>query len=425
MGRGKVTALDVWQRADAAIARREPVVKAFLHYDRSGSRAAAASPAAGPLGGAPLVVKDLADVCGMPTTGGSRAYRRHPRRDAAVVGRWRDAGAVLLGKTNTEELAFGVITAPTTNPWDPARIPGGSSGGTAAALAAGMALGGLGTDTAGSIRIPAALCGVVGFKPTAGLLPLGGVMALAPSFDAVGPLAHSVDDAAALFHAMGGPAAAGAAARPRPPRIGLPDRYWSGRLDAEVSAAWQQALGVMERAGAQLSPLPWAPWARWRDIFLAIRRPESFWVHRRMLASERRRLLRPGLAERLEEGGAVSAVDYIAAQAERASLIRAYRRRLGPLVVAMPTVGVVAPRAGEERLALPQGSTSVWEALVALTMPASVLGFPAVTVPMGWSRDRRLPIGLQIMGAPGRDLEVLAVARWWVQHASPRSLPSQ
>lgn len=410
--------------ADAAIARREPAVRAFLHYDRDGSRQAAESPAPGRLSGAPLVVKDLADVAGLPTTGGSRAYRRHPRRDAAVVRRWREAGAVLLGKTNTEELAFGVITAPTTNPWDSGRIPGGSSGGTAAALAAGMALGGLGTDTAGSIRIPAALCGVVGFKPTWGVLPPDGVMALAPSFDAVGPLAHSAADAAALFEAMGGPKGAARAAtakRRLAARILVPDTYWSGRLDPEVSAAWQRALLVLEGSGVQLAPATWAPWARWRDVFLAMRRPESFLVHREMLASARRERLGPGLAARLEEGAAVSAVDYLEAQRERESLIREYRRRFGLHLAVMPTVGVVAPRVGEERVMLPQGSTSVWEALVALTLPASVLGFPAVTVPMGWSSDGRLPIGLQIIGAPGRDVQVLAAAHWWMQQADAMS----
>ena len=415
---GRLRPYALWEQADRAIQRWEPRVHAFLHYDRAAAERAARTPLPGVWSGAPLVVKDLADVAGMPTTGGSRAYWRWPARDADVIRRWRAAGAVLLGKTNTEELAFGVITAPTTNPWDPGRIPGGSSGGTAAAVAAGMAMGGLGTDTAGSIRIPAALCGVVGFKPTLGSLSTRGVMALAPSFDTVGPVAHSVADAAALFRSMGGPAGERGAPRFRSwIRVLVPDAYWSGRLDDEVRRTWTSAVGVLEAAGARVEPVTLHPWAHWRDVFLAVRRPESFWVHQRVLEGPRRSRLGGTLAARLEEGRDVSAVDYLAAQAERRHLAAHYRRQLGSGVMVLPTVGVVAPRAGEDHVMLPRGATSVWEALVALTLPASVLGFPAVSIPMGRSAGG-LPTGLQIVGAPGADPQVLAVADWWARHAA-------
>lgn len=415
---GRLTSYALWEHADHAIQRGEPRVRAFLHYDRGAAERVARAPGPGAWSGAPLVVKDLADVAGMPTTGGSRAYRMRPARDAAVVRRWREAGAVLMGKTNTEELAFGVVTAPTTNPWDADRIPGGSSGGTAAAVAAGMAMGGLGTDTAGSIRIPAALCGVVGFKPTFGSLPTTGIMALAPSFDTVGPLAHSVRDAAALFASMGGAVGGqGAWHVGARVRVLVPDAYWSGRLDPEVARPWGHALGVLEAAGARLEPVMLHPWAHWRDVFFAVRRPESFLVHRRVLEGPRRARLGGNLAARLEEGRDVAAVDYLAAQAERRHLIAQYRRRVGSGVLVLPTVGVVAPRVGEDRVLLPRGATSVWEALVALTLPASVLGFPAVSVPMGRSAGG-LPTGLQIVGAPGADQRVLAVADWWARHAA-------
>ena len=415
---GRLAPYALWKQADHAIQCWEPRVHAFLHYDREAVERQARAPGPGAWSGAPLVVKDLADVAGMPTTGGSRAYRMRPARDAAVVRRWREAGAVLLGKTNTEELAFGVITAPTTNPWDSSRIPGGSSGGTAAAVAAGMAMGGLGTDTAGSIRIPAALCGVVGFKPTFGALPTTGIMALAPSFDTVGPLAHSVADAAALFGSMGGAVRDQDAwnAGARVPVL-VPDAYWSGRLDADVARAWAHALGVLEAAGCRVEPMMLDPWAHWRDVFLAVRRPESFLVHRRVLEGPRRSQLGGNLAARLEEGRDVSAVDYLAAQAERRHLIAQYRRRMGAGVMVLPTVGVVAPRVGEDRVRLPRGATSVWEALVSLTLPASVLGFPAVSVPMGESAEG-LPTGLQIVGVPGADQRVLAMADWWTRQAA-------
>ncbi len=423
---GRLTPYALWEQADGAIGRWESRVHAFLHYDRAAAQRRAAAPGPGAWSGAPLVVKDVADVAGMPTTGGSRAYRLRPARDAAVVRRWREAGALLMGKTNTEELAFGVITAPTVNPWALDRIPGGSSGGTAAAVAAGMAMGGLGTDTAGSIRIPAALCGVVGLKPTQNALPMTGIMALAPSFDTVGPLAHSVADASALFDLMGGPEGRGAHAEPRI-RVLVPDAYWAGRLDDGVAAAWARALRVFEAGGARIQAVALPSWDHWRDVFLAVRRPESYTVHRRVLEGPRRARLGGSLAARLEEGRAVSAVDYLAAQAERRHLADQYRRRLGAGVMALPTVGVVAPRVGEHHVQLPRGSTGVWEALVALTLPASVLGFPAVSVPMGRSADG-LPTGLQIVGGPGADRQVLAVAAWWARrahHAPSRpSLPA-
>ena len=166
-----------------------------------------------PLWGIPIGIKDIIDVAGTPTTANSRVLAGTvAHADAPVVARLRAAGALILGQTATHEFACGTVTPGTSNPWDLGRIPGGSSGGSAAALAAGHCLGALGTDTAGSIRIPAALCGVVGLKPRPGLVPMEGVIPLAPSFDVVGPLARTVDDVALLWQVLsGGPVELGGA----------------------------------------------------------------------------------------------------------------------------------------------------------------------------------------------------------------------
>src|SRR5216683_4636792 len=201
---GALSAADVLSACLDRMEESEAVVRAWTACDPSGAmdeagRLDAARRHDLPLWGTPIGVKDIIDVAAMPTTAASRVLAGNVAiADAPVVARLRAAGAVVLGKTNTQEFAYGAVTPGTSNPSDPSRIPGGSSGGSAAALAAGHCLGALGTDTAGSIRIPAALCGVVGLKPRAGRVPLDGIIPLAPSFDVVGPMAGTVADVALL-----------------------------------------------------------------------------------------------------------------------------------------------------------------------------------------------------------------------------------
>ena len=229
-----VTAGSAEARVEAAIAatkRLNPTLRAYLHVDLEGARAEAAEVEAleaagarpGPLAGMPVCVKDIVDVAGMPTTAGGADWVRHPEEDATVVARLRDAGAVVVGKGNTNEFACGIDgrnphKGDCRNPWDPARLTGGSSSGPAAAVAAGMADGAIGSDTSGSIRVPAALCGVVGIRPTRGLVPAEGVVPLAWSLDAVGPLARDVASAALLLDVLAGRPPAPA---PRPEVAGL------------------------------------------------------------------------------------------------------------------------------------------------------------------------------------------------------------
>src|SRR5207302_3215653 len=207
---GAVSPVDVLAACRDRIEQSEAGVGAWRARDQGVAEAEATRMDAArrndlPLWGIPIGIKDIIDVAGTPTTANSRVLAGTvPRADAPVVARLRAAGALILGKTATHEFACGTVTPGTSNPWDPGRIPGGSSGGSAAALAAGHCLGALGSDTAGSIRIPAALCGVVGLKPRPGLVSTEGVIPLAPSFDVVGPMARTVEDVALLWEALSG-----------------------------------------------------------------------------------------------------------------------------------------------------------------------------------------------------------------------------
>jgi aspartyl-tRNA(Asn)/glutamyl-tRNA(Gln) amidotransferase subunit A len=411
----------------ARLAAHEARVRAFVHVDPDGARKAArAAPVAADLGGIPVGIKDIVDVAGMPTTGGSRAYRFEPDRDAAAVARWREAGAVFLGKTNTQELAYGVVTAPTRNPWRLDRIPGGSSGGSAAAVAAGMVLGALGTDTGGSIRIPAACCGVVGFKPSYGAVATDGVMPLSWTLDHVGPLAHSVRDAAWLYDILRGvPPRLRAPMGPGVRRAGVPWDYLQGRLAPGVEQAFAAALDVFRRAGYELTPLPMEPWEEWRDLQLTIRLPEAYLVHREVLEGPRRALLGGDLAERLDPGGRLGAVAYVEQMRRRLALQARWRERMrGIDVVLLPTLATGAPPVGAESVRVGDGELGLWEAMVRLTAPWNVLGWPAVSVPAGFDDDG-MPVGLQVVAPEGEDETVLAVALWfeaetgWSQKAPP------
>ncbi|MCL8208481.1 MAG: amidase [Actinomycetia bacterium] len=412
---GRLAPHEPTELAAARIAAHEGRVRAFLHLDLEGALAAArTAPVGADLGGIPLGVKDIVDVAGMPTTGGSRAYRLEPDRDATAVARWRAAGAVLLGKTNTQELAYGVVTAPTRNPWRLDRIPGGSSGGSAAAVAAGMALGALGTDTGGSIRIPAACCGVVGFKPSYGAVSADGVMPLSWTLDHVGPLAHSVRDAAWLYDVLRGvPPRLRTPLAPGPHRAAVPWDYLRGRLAPAVERAFGEALDVFRRAGFRVTAVPMEPWEEWRDLQLTIRLPEAYLVHQEVLEGPRRALLGGDLADRLDPGGRIRALDYVRAQRRRLELRARWLERARDFdVVLLPTLATGAPPVGAETVRVGDGDLSLWEAMVRLTAPWNVLGWPAVSVPAGFDDDG-LPVGLQVVAPEGQDETALAAALWY------------
>lgn len=421
--RGGVSAAQLMAMAQERVEALESSVQAFLYLDweRAQKAASQASPdASRPLGGIPLAIKDLMDVEGMPTTGGSKAYRWVAANDAPAVARWRQAGGVIVGKTNTHELAYGVMTPPTHNPWRLDRIPGGSSGGSAAALAAGMVLGAMGSDTGGSIRIPAACCGVVGFKPTYGQVPTDGVIPLSWSLDHVGPLGHSVRDVALLYRLLiQAPNPWAPLHADRPIRVaGIPRRYLDGRLSEAVAMAFRAAEAVFQEAGWVLEDVDMEPWETWRGLFADIRGPEAFVYHQEVLDSDRASLLGPLVRRNLEGSRAVPASTYIRALRSRAQLQEAWRQRMQGLgVLLLPTLPITAPPMGQEHVAVRGQARLIWETLLSLTAPWNILGYPAISVPSGFDEDG-LPVGLQIVGVSGADETVLAVASDYVSRTS-------
>jgi aspartyl-tRNA(Asn)/glutamyl-tRNA(Gln) amidotransferase subunit A len=406
---------------DAYLARirANASLRAFITVDeeaaaREARRAgrALARGAGNPLSGVPIAIKDLFATRGLRTTAGSRILRDWvPDSDAAAVARLRAAGAVVLGKTNLHEFAYGVTNGNpwwgvARNPWDPERIPGGSSGGSAIAVVTGLAAGALGSDTGGSIRIPAALCGCIGLKPTFGVIPLEGVFPLGWSLDHAGPLTRTVDDARLLFEIL-------AARRlgSRPPTRGLRVGVIRGTLvnRVEVGVAGRVAAGIqaLKDGGLRVSELE-IPELDWTGAMqLVTLRAEASAVHARWLR-RRPRAYGEDVRIRLRLGALVSGPEYATAQRARGTLREALRLAFERVdVLALPTTPIVAPRIGLRSIRWPDGSEPVDGALVRLTQPFNLAGVPALSVPCG--RVDGLPVGLQLVAPWNEEARLLAV----------------
>jgi len=418
---GTVSPVALVERALERVERWQPVTNAFtqllfgaaIEEARRIERAVAAGERMGPLAGVPVAVKDLFDVAGHETTGCCLAYRGTvARADAEVVRRLRAAGAVVVGKTNQHELAAGATNlvsacGPTANPWDPSRITGGSSGGSAAALAAGVVPVALGSDTGGSIRIPASFCGITGLKPTNGALPLDGVMPLAPSLDCPGPMAASARDLRVAWDAMAGRPSGGQDGGPRHGRrsAGVLGGYFADRIHAEVVGGVRAVADALADAGWEVldvdgdgiddAPTVWAD-IGWTQ-FAA--------VHGQLL--ERPDLLDPLTLSYLEYGRDVPPVQRMEARRRAGEIASWFAERLRDVhVLIAPATPFAAPRADEkeievregEFLGIHGGATSV------LTRPVNLAGLPAVALPTGTASEG-LPLGVQLIG--GRDSEPL------------------
>ena len=373
-------------------------------------RLAAAGGPLGPLHGIPITVKDIIHVAGVPTRAGSDAYYLVPDRDAVSVARARAAGAIVLAKVSTHEFALGVTTPQSANPYDHRRIPGGSSGGSAIAVACGIGLASIGTDTRASIRVPAALCGVVGLKGTYGLVPTEGIVPLSWTMDHVAPIAATVADAAVVLEVMAGRplGGAGAAFVAGVPAagfvVGVPAAGFEG-CDPAIAAVAGAAIERLAAAGAG-GPVVALDRPDGADLDLAnatglvVSRCEAAAFHRGLGTD--RRAYWDEIQDQLNAADAVSATDYLDAQRVRAALVTDLRAVFARCdVLCLPTVGVRAP--------LRDDYTRFLTVLSRACVPWSLAGFPVISVPCGFDSDG-FPVGLQIVGPPGADALVVAAA---------------
>ncbi len=381
----------------------------------------------GPLHGIPIAHKDLYETAGIRTTGGSKIHADHiPSADSTVARKLREAGTILLGKLNTHEYAYGVTTTnphygATRNPWDLARIPAGSSGGSGAAIAAGLATATTGSDTGGSIRMPASLCGVVGLKPSYGRVSKAGVLPLSYRFDHTGPLTRTVMDAALMFNAMAGydpadpsslrlPAedvTVGIDAGIRGLRIGVPRGYFFEQLEDEVATALEAAIAELRRLGAEVREV---------DIPGVL---EGVWGVFGFVHAEALEIHAHGIEHRLEDFGAdLRAI--LGSPGPDAATLMLGLRYCDALTAAMrtvleevdvlvtPTTPITAPLIGQETVHYGDMEEPVLHAMIRCTAPFNATHLPALSLPCGFT-PAGLPVGLQIAGRPFDEAMVLRV----------------
>ena len=378
----------------------------------------------GPLHGIPVAVKDVFDMRGVRTTGGSKVINYVPDQDAAVVEALEAAGAVLMGKLNMHELSYGITSSnphfgAVRNPWDMERIPGGSSGGSAAAVAADLVFAALGTDTGGSVRIPAAYCGIVGLKPTFGRVSRFGVLPLASSLDHVGVLARNVRDTALVFKTI-------VSYDPRDPsssrhpvvdyapqdnitlkglRLGFPENFFFEGLDQDVESAVRGAIARAGSLGAEVKPVRLPDMGAINAIGLVILLSEAAATLEPYLND--RQLFGPDVLALLDQGRCLPAVDYVNAQRLRRKMQIEFAQVWAEVdCLIMPTTPNTAPRVGDERVRHRDGEQDVRAVATRLVRPFDVLGLPALSMPCGLS-SQGLPIGLQLVSAPFEESALL------------------
>jgi aspartyl-tRNA(Asn)/glutamyl-tRNA(Gln) amidotransferase subunit A len=451
----KISAVELTKAAIARTKAVEDRVHAFNSFDEADALAQAAAAdarraagqARGPLDGIPIGLKDVIAVAGQPLTASSRMLANFVSPyDATVTTKLKDAGAVLWGRLNCDEFAMGSSTensgfGPTGNPWDPTRVPGGSSGGSAAAVAAGEAIATLGSDTGGSIRQPAALCGVVGVKPTYGLVSRYGLVAFASSLDCIGPFARTVEDAAILLGAIAGhderdstsfkteiPDYRAALAERRGPwKLGIPKEYFGAGLDPEVGAAVEQAIAFYRAQGCEIKEVSLPHTSYCLDTYYIIATAEASsnlarydgirYGHRSSNAKDavdlyfqsRAEGFGPEVKRRIILGTYVLSSGYYDAYYLRAQKVRTLIRRdfldaykeVDALIT--PTSPVPAFKIGEKSDPLAMYLCDIY------TIGVNLAGLPGVSVPCGFTNSG-LPIGLQLIGQPFREADLLAIA---------------
>ena len=388
----------------------------------------------GPLHGIPVGLKDLYNTAGVRTTSGSRIFDNYlPDRDCTVASRFQQAGAILLGKLNMHPFAYGPTGENADyghmhNPWNPELITGGSSGGSGSAPAAGQCTIAMGSDTGGSVRIPAALCGIVGLKPTYGLVSRSGLTPLSWSMDHPGPMVRTVEDSALVMNVVAGydPEDPGSARVEAPDytaaltgdvkglRIGVPTEYFTAPLDPEVGQAVREAIGLLEELGASVVEVDFPMFEYAQAVSGTVLMSEASAYHRDLLKRDADKIY-PPVRLRLEAGLFVSAADYLKAQQGRSEFNRAVRRLFETVdLLAGPTEPVTAPRILAQEVQAGEVSIGTTAALTQYTRPYNITGSPAISVPCGFSRDG-LPIGLQLAGRAFDETTVLRAAHAYEQ----------
>jgi aspartyl-tRNA(Asn)/glutamyl-tRNA(Gln) amidotransferase subunit A len=433
--RKEVSPVELVEASLARISRLNPVLNAFITVVPDVARRAAKTAQReisrgnwkGPLHGIPISLKDNICTRGIRTTAGSKILADFvPPDDADVAERLAQAGAILLGKTNMHEFAYGITNenphfGPARNPWDRERITGGSSGGSAASIASGMCFASVGTDTGGSIRIPSALCGIVGLKPTFGLVSVAGIVPLALSLDHAGPLARSVTDACIFLEVVAGKYPKGAtrpdhrklrSTLPKRFRLGWPEHYFFDRVDAEVLASIEAATKVLSSLGGRIEHVPMPRLAGallpgTNDIALAeaarYHESQGYFPARAAEYGE-------DVRQRLEQGTHVRALDYLRGLAMKPEAERDFEAAFDRVdAIVAPVTAVGAPRIGQQDVEIAGQKETVRSALVRMNRPANFTGHPAISVPCGFTREG-LPVGMQLIGPRWSEARLLAIA---------------
>ena len=414
----RLSAVELVEGTLAAVEERNPELNAYLEVDAEGALAAAREADARteplPLGGIPICVKDVIDVEGMATTAGSKAWRREPAVDAPAVARLRAAGAIVIGKGNTNEFAYGIDgrnphRGDARNPHDPARITGGSSSGPAVATAAGMALAGLGTDTSGSIRVPCSLCGLVGIRPALGAVPSAGVVPLAPTYDVVGPIARTVEDAALLLEVLApGLLDGDLDADPASVRIGLVEELIEAAA-APITERLRALAAALAAGGARVVPVELPRLGESAEFHHTVQCAEGAASHAGWFEAQRENYA-PDVLGRLEDGRDTAAVEYLEAQAARRYFVARVEAAADAVdvLLAPSTLAVAPPRAEQTVTIDDRAPIPIREALLTPAAPFSQLGWPAVSVPAGTVDG--LPFGVQLIARPGAESTLLRTA---------------
>ncbi len=434
---GRISPVELTQACLDQIDATDALMRAFITVtgDEALRDAKQAEPAIvrggrlGPLHGVPMAVKDLIDVKGARTTCGSQTQPDFvAEADATSVRRLRQAGAVIVGKTNLNEFALGATGqnphyGDTKNPWDRRRISGGSSGGSGAAVASGSCAAALGTDTGGSVRIPAALCGVVGIKPTYGRISVHGVAALSWSLDHVGVLARGVEDAALVLNELCGPDPADPTSLDVPTpdftadirsgagtmTIGVPQEFVWDMLTADVEVAVREGIETLRACGAAVRDVSLPLFATTTEVSAPILGAEAFSVYRDVIENHGD-MIDPVVKARFDLGAGVSAVAYITAQRDRAALRAQVNRALKDVdVLAFPTCAAAAAEFGQTEVAIRDGSMPALDSLTRLTRLSNLTGFPSISVCCGFGQDG-MPIGMQLVGRPLDEATLIRVA---------------